>query len=221
MFWLESDHLTVFTTSSHLAILTKSIIKFTLIFSKQLWDVWASVYIVFKRILVLNILIETQASRICLARLQGSLQYVCLKYFRALVTAKKLHCYFRSIYKNELKYQRATMGKTHFKGQPRIANSRNVPTINSADYQFWNVLFCLRLILFAFDLTAISCMEVLHRFLVSYWPVTAINNVITPTVEIASHIESHTQCYSIKRKVVKNKKMKISCGSSNQKHSFK
>ena len=94
MFWLESDHLTVFTTSSHLAILTKSIIKFTLIFSKQLWDVWASGYIVFKRILVLNISIETQASRICLARLQGSLQYVCLKYFRALVTAKKLTATF-------------------------------------------------------------------------------------------------------------------------------
>ena len=60
------------------------------------------------------------------------------------------------------------MGKTYFKGQPRIANSRNVPTINSADYQFLNFLFRLRLILFAFDLTAISCMEVLHRFLVSY-----------------------------------------------------
>ena len=42
--------------------------------------------------------------------------------------------------------------------------------------------------------------------MVSYrWSIIAINNVFTPTVEITSHNESHTQCYSIKSKDIKNK----------------
>ena len=36
-------------------------------------------YIMFRRILVLNISIERQARRVCLVRLQGSLKYMCLK----------------------------------------------------------------------------------------------------------------------------------------------
>ena len=45
--------------------------------------------------------------------------------------------------------------------------------------------------------------QVKHGFLLV--AITAINNVLTHTVNITSHTKSHTQCYSIKIKNVKNK----------------
>ena len=58
--------------------------------------------------------------------------------------------------------------------------------------------------------------------MVSYWsPITAINNVLTLTIEVTSHTESHTQCYSIKKKDVKNKEIKMLYGSSHPKHFLK
>ena len=58
--------------------------------------------------------------------------------------------------------------------------------------------------------------------MVSYWwPITAINNALTATVKITGYTESHNQCYSIKSKDVKKKKMKNLRGSSHPKHFFK
>ena len=53
----------------------------------------------------------------------------------------------------------------NFKGQPRMASSvwfpfydlRNMPIINAVKYQFCtNIFFCIRLILFVFNLAVIS-----------------------------------------------------------------
>ena len=89
----------------------------------------SSCYIMFRMILVLNISTERQA-RICLVRLQGSLYYVCLKYFSKTFelqllqgndTVKNIMNFlynnydFRSIYKNALKYTKATMNRCSIK----------------------------------------------------------------------------------------------------------
>ena len=45
--------------------------------------------------------------------------------------------------------------------------------------------------------------QVITLFSYLWWLITAINNILTPTVEITSHTERHTQCYSIESKDVK------------------
>ena len=50
------------------------------------------------------------------------------------------------------------------------------------------------------------CPTITINNTISYsWSKTAINNVLTPTVEIMSHTKRHSQCYFIKSRDVKNK----------------
>ena len=55
----------------------------------------------------------------------------------------------------------------------------------------------------------------------TWLPITAINDELTPMVEITSHNKSHAHCYFIKSKDVKNKEMKVLCRSSHPKHFLK